>query len=325
MFWNRFFNFLLLGGCAVIVFVSVAFGLVRHSLTLKSSVNTSQYIYIEAGDGLKQIAAKAKKARLVQRSWHFVVASKYLGRETQLRAGEYALSPGVNLRTIIQKIVAGDIHYRKVVIPEGLSVAQVETILLATPGLNWDGYEPPPEGSLLPETYFFTRGEHVKSLIFRMQEKMRLELNVLWATRAAKLPVKSKEEALILASIVEKETGLSHERPLVAAVFSNRLKRGMRLQSDPTVIYGITFGEPLGRRLTTADLKADTGFNTYRKRGLPLTAIANPGKGAIEAVLSPANVDFLYFVADGEGGHAFATNLKEHNRNVARWRKIRDR
>ena len=323
MIWNRFFSTFLLAACGLVLVAAVFFGVVRHTLDLGALSQEPQYLYIENGDSLRGIARKARDLGLVQRSWHFVLAARLLGQETQLRAGEYSINPRAGLRDIITKIAAGDVHYRKVLVPEGMSVAQVESILLAAPGLVWDGYEPPVEGSLLPETYYFTRNEKVSALILRMQENLQRELDMLWENRAADLPFDTKEEALILASIVEKETGQAIERPLVAAVFTNRLKRGMRLQSDPTVVYGITMGEPLGRRLTLADLKQDTGYNTYRTGGLPPTAIANPGLGSIVAVLSPAAVKYLYFVADGTGGHAFATSLKEHNRNVARWRRIR--
>ena len=183
----------------------------------------------------------------------------------------------------------------------------------------------PPEGSLLPETYHFERNEDRNALIARMTAAMDATLAELWAGRADDLPLDTPEEALVLASIVEKETGIASERPHIAGVFVNRLDRGMPLQSDPTVIYALTLGEgPLDRLLTRADLKTDSPYNTYVVPGLPPGPIANPGRDAIAAVLQPLETKDLYFVADGTGGHAFAETLAQHNRNVAAWRAIRD-
>ena len=176
---------------------------------------------------------------------------------------------------------------------------------------------------MAPNTYFFQRGETRQELLDRMQEAQQAALAELWEGRADDLPLKTPEEALILASIVEKETGLPEERPQVAAVFINRLRKGMRLQSDPTIIYGVTFGKaPLGRGLRRSEIDRKTDWNTYQIDGLPPTPIANPGRDSIAAVLNPPETDFLYFVADGTGGHVFARTLAEHNRNVAQWRRI---
>jgi len=291
---------------------------------LSARTSETVYLYIEPGDGLKRIAYKARKLGLVVRPWHFVAGSRLLAKETKLQAGEYAIESHAKLSKIIEKISEGDVYYRKLAVPEGLSVVQVETLLFQAADLDWEGYTSPEEGSLLPETYFYTRGERASSLVARMQGNMQSALDKLWQERAPGLPISSKAEALVLASIVEKETGVPAERGLVAAVFTNRLKRHMRLQSDPTVVYGITMGQPLGRRLTLDDLKQETAFNTYRIHGLPPTPISNPGADSVAAVLSPSDVDYLYFVADGNGGHTFAKTLREHNRNVARWRRIRD-
>ena len=198
-------------------------------------------------------------------------------------------------------------------------------MLAATPALAGEMAPVPAEGSLLPETYHYGRGDRRAALIARMAAAMDETLAELWQGRAEGLPFDSPPAAMVLASIVEKETGLAAERRHVAGVFVNRLRRGMRLQSDPTVIYGLTGGAgPLGRPLTRADLETDHPYNTYRIDGLPPHPIANPGREAIAAVLDPLPTGDLYFVADGSGGHVFAPTLDEHNRNVANWRRARD-
>ena len=224
---------------------------------------------------------------------------------------------------ILKILTEGEVYVRRITFAEGLSSAEILDMVGAAEGLEGDLPESLPEGSLLPETYHYVRGDTRGDLLARMRAARDAALDELWTERAEGLPVESKEEAVILASIVEKETALADERPQVAAVFLNRLKRGMPLQSDPTVVYGLTQGkEPLGRALTYDDLRSETAYNTYVIPRLPPGPIANPGRAAIAAVLNPADVSFLYFVADGTGGHAFANTLEEHNRNVANWRKI---
>jgi UPF0755 protein len=190
------------------------------------------------------------------------------------------------------------------------------------PTLTGEVTDVPQEGSLLPETYIFNRGETRTALIKRMQDDHTRVLNELWAQRAANLPFSTKEEAVILASIVEKETGVASERPRVAAVFVNRLRKGMKLQSDPTIIYGLTKGVPLGRGIRQSELDKATPYNTYVIVGLPPTPIANPGKASLAAVMNPAQTEDLFFVADGTGGHVFAPTLAEHEKNVKNWREI---
>ncbi len=215
---------------------------------------------------------------------------------------------------------------RNFTIPEGLTAPQVVALLAAAEGL--DG-EPPPldkigEGTLLPETYQYVRGDRRVDIVGRMRKAMAETLDELWRKRSADAsPLATPRDAVILASIVERETALSEERPRIAAVFLNRLRRGMRLQSDPTVVYGLSNGTgTIGRPLTRADLAVDHPYNTYIHGGLPPGPIANPGRDSLAAVLQPAKSKDLYFVADGTGGHAFARTLDEHNRNVARWRRI---
>ncbi len=215
-----------------------------------------------------------------------------------------------------------DTRYR-VSMAEGVTSWQVVNALNALDTLDGDVEEIPAEGSLAPDSYEIAPGTQVEAVLDRMEAAQAAILAQAWEDRAGDLPLESPEEALVLASIVEKETGVAAERPQVASVFVNRLRQGMPLQTDPTVIYGITEGKGvLGRGLRQSELRAETPWNTYVIRGLPPTPIANPGRAAIEAALNPATTDFIFFVADGTGGHAFAETLDEHNSNVAEWRKI---
>jgi UPF0755 protein len=240
-----------------------------------------------------------------------------------LRAGEYSFSPGASVNEVLEKITSGKTVVHRLTIPEGTTSREVLLEIEALTTLSGPLPPVPLEGMILPETYHFSRGDSREELLKRMSDAMTDAAAELWEDRADGLPFNSIEEAIILASIVEKETAVAEERGLVAGVFINRLRRGMRLQSDPTVVFGITLGKaPLGRALRRSDLKQSTPYNTYLVDGLPPGPIANPGRESLEAVLNPAATKFLYFVADGSGGHAFAETLGEHNRNVAHWRKI---
>ena len=211
-------------------------------------------------------------------------------------------------------------------IPEGVTSADIGRLLESAEALAGDVAEIPPEGALLPETYFYRRGDSRTDLLHRMEAGMHRLMAELWPNRAEKLPFDTPEQALGLAAIVEKETALAAERPQVAGVFVNRLRKDMRLQSDPTVIFAVTGGEaPLGRPLSKDDLAADSPFNTYRHKGLPPRPIAHPGRESLAAVLNPMATEALYFVADGSGGHVFAATLAEHNINVARWQKLQQK
>ncbi len=275
--------------------------------------------------GLQAVAARLEESGVVDRAWAFVLAARLQGRERALKAGEYRFEAGIAPRAVLDLLESGRVVLHRITVPEGLTTAEVHALLEAAEVLEGPLPEPGPEGTLLPETWLVPRGEPRARLLERMRVAMRESLAELWARRAPDLPYTRPEEAVILASLVERETPKKEEQPLVAAVFVNRLKRGMRLQSDPTVIFALTGGRnSLDRPLTRKDLELDHPFNTYRIDGLPPAPIANPGRGALEAALAPAAVDYLYFVADGTGGHAFARTLAEHNRNVARWRRIRD-
>jgi UPF0755 protein len=210
----------------------------------------------------------------------------------------------------------------KLTAAEGLTSDMIFKLVAADPVLEGDAGPEPAEGSLLPETYLFTRGTTRSELLDRMRDARSKLLDALWSSRAKNLPLKSKGDALVLASIVEKESAIPQERRHVAAVFENRLRLGMRLQSDPTIIYGITKGYPLGRRILQSEIDRATPYNTYVIPALPSAPICNPGRDSIEAVLNPISSNDLYFVADGTGGHVFAQTVEEQNRNVAKWRQI---
>lgn len=242
------------------------------------------------------------------------------------KAGEYEFAAGSSLIDVLRKIKTGRTLFYKVSMPEGFTSWQVMERLKANEVLVGEITNPPAEGELLPDTYLFNRGGTRQSIIDQMNTAQKKFIEKLWPTRAEGLPLKTPEEALILASIVEKETGQADERAQVAAVFVNRLRRGMRLQSDPTIIYGITRGQgKLDRPIRRSDIRQKTDYNTYQVDGLPPTPIANPGRASIEAVLNPVETEHLYFVADGTGGHVFARTLAEHNANVRKWRSwLRD-
>jgi UPF0755 protein len=272
--------------------------------------------------GAEGIAAALSRAGVVADPRAFALAAwltTVAADGGPLRAGEYAFPAGASLEQVLRVLREARPVQRRLTIPEGLSARQITALLERTEGLT--GEVPAiGEGTVLPETYAFQHGDGRAGLVRRAEQAMALALAEAWAQRAESLPLASAREALVLASIVERETGLPEERPRVAAVFINRLRRGMPLQSDPTVIYAAAEGGAFDRPITRADLDRDHPFNTYRVRGLPPAPIASPGREALRAVTRPAQTEELYFVATGDGGHAFARTLEEHNRNVARWR-----
>lgn len=279
-------------------------------------------VTLPSGSGVSAIAAQMKAAGVIRSADLFKAAITLTGADRRLRAGEYEIPSGASLSGVVRLMVDGKVVRHFVTLPEGWSSAQAVDILDKQPVLTGAVDETPEEGSLWPDTYEVTRGETRQSVISRMQRATNENMRVLWAQRAPGTVARTPEEAMILASIVEKETGLAAERPRVAAVFTNRLRQGMRLESDPTIVYGITQGRPLGRGIRRSELQERTRWNTYQIDGLPPTPIANPGKEAIKAVLNPPAETALFFVADGTGGHAFAATYEEHLRNVARWRQI---
>ncbi len=281
-------------------------------------------VIVERGASLTAIAENLQSGGVIDDAFLFGLAARLYRVSRSLKAGEYAFPARVTMGGVIDILVSGETVIRQFTVPEGLTSVEVMTLIADVEGLVGELDGIPAEGSMLPETYNYAWADARPEVVERMQIAMSAALEELWPNRADGLPIDTPEEAVILASIVEKETGVPEERALVAGVFINRLKRGMRLQSDPTVVYALTGGSgPLGRALRSRDLKVENPYNTYGNAGLPPGPIANPGRAALEAVLNPAETDYLYFVADGTGGHAFAKTLAEHNRNVAKWRSIR--
>ena len=275
---------------------------------------------INKGDSLQKIAEELADKGLVRDAKYFFWYAKWRKIYPKIKAGEYMIDKDVNFADVAEVLQSGKFYWRKVTIPEGLTAAQIKEILQNNEFLT--GEIPDfGEGEILPETYTFMKGETRENIVNQAKKALDDTIKEIWAQRAENLPLKTPQELLILASIVEKETGLPDERDMVASVFVNRLKIGMRLQTDPTVIYAITQGKSeLGRPLYKKDLSFDSPYNTYLYEGLPPTPICAAGKEAIYAAAHPLNTDYLYFVASGNGGHNFAKSLSEHNKNVQIWR-----
>ena len=251
----------------------------------------------------------------------FMLAARLTGGD--LKAGEYLFPAAISPAGIRALLRSGKTVVHRLVVPEGLTSAEIVGLVAEAPAMSGDIAAKPDEGTLLPETYFYSWGDKRQALIDRMRRGMTKLVADLWAARKPGLALDTPQEAVTLASIVEKETGVEAERSLIAGVFYNRLKLGMKLQSDPTVSYAITQGDhPLGRTLSRADLDLASPYNTYVAKGLPPGPIANPGRAALKAVLDPAPTDALYFVADGSGGHAFSATLDAHNKAVQHWRQL---
>lgn len=277
---------------------------------------------INKGDSLHTISKMLAQKGLVNDARFFFWYAKVFKIYPKIKAGEYMIDRDVNFVDMANVLQSGKFYWRKVTIPEGLTTAQIREILLKNEYLK--GEVPDfAEGDIFPETYTFMSGETRANIIKNAHEKLNDALTEIWENRAEDLPLASPHELLILASIIEKETGVKSERDKVASVFVNRLKIGMRLQTDPTVIYALTMGKTeLGRPLYRRDLEIDSPYNTYKYAGLPPTPICAVGREALYAAAHPANTKYLYFVASGNGGHNFAATLDEHNQNVNNWRKI---
>ena len=275
-------------------------------------------VVVPPGSSLTAAAGVLERAGAIDSASAFLTNAKVFGGSDPIKPGEYIVKKGMDASAILTLLQSGKVLQRFVIIPEGLPSILVYERLYATKLLTGE-IAVPAEGSVLPEAYSYVRGESRKVVLARMQKAMQTALANAWAARKPGTAVTTPEAAIILASIIEKETARANERRLVAAVYSNRLKRGMPLQADPTTIYPVTKGKPLGRRILRSELASDNPYNTYRHNGLPPGPIANPGKAAIEAALDPASSNALYFVAQGDGSSAFADTLDQHNANVAKW------
>jgi UPF0755 protein len=280
-------------------------------------------VIISREDDGGSIADQLERSGVIDSAFWFNILTVLDGNRGALKRGEYALKAGMSMNDIENELIAHRVVRYKLTIPEGLTSEQVVDRLREDPVLTGEVRDPPHEGSLMPDTYYFERGDTRLSILSRMAKIQAKTIDEIWKTRAPDLPIKSPWEMLTLASIVEKETGKTEERPRVAGVFLNRLEKHMRLGSDPTIVYGLVLGKgTLGRSITRADLNQPTPYNTYIIDGLPPGPICNPGRAALEAVAKPVRSKDLYFVADGTGGHAFAETLDQHNKNVAHWRQI---
>ncbi|HEV2596557.1 MAG TPA: endolytic transglycosylase MltG [Sphingomicrobium sp.] len=282
-----------------------------HTVTIQDGATVGSVARKLAAEGVIPGTAKT-----------YYVMARLFGSRDPIQAGEFKIPERMGGAAILDLLQHGKPVQRLITVTEGMPAVVVGEKLAANPYLTG----PTPtidEGSLLPDSYGYQRGETRQSLVGQMQQAMHKTVGELWARRTTDCPVRTQEEAIILASIVEKETGKSTERPMIAGVYCNRLRIGMKLDADPTVIYPVTKGKPLGRRILKSELNAVNGYNTYRRPGLPEGPIANPGKESIAAVLHPAQTKALYFVADGTGGHVFANTLDEQNANVAKWYAIR--
>jgi UPF0755 protein len=280
-------------------------------------------VIVEEGSTLARVADQLDKIGAIPGSARsYRAMARLFGSSDPVQAGEFVIPPGTSGANVLDILQHGKPVQRLVTVPEGMPSILVYEKLVANPYLTGK-IAVPAEGSVLPDSYSFQRGEARAAVLKRMQDAMSKELDALWARKQPHSVVTSKHDAITLASIVEKETGKPSERRMVAGVYSNRLKQGMKLDADPTVIYPITKGKPLGRRIRRSELQANNGYNTYAMAGLPAGPIANPGRESIAAVLNPAPTKALYFVADGSGGHVFADTLAQHNSNVAKWYALR--
>lgn len=295
----------------------------NEQFNLPHKISAAAEVQIPRGAGLKKTAALLAERKVIAQERLFELYMRVYGLAGRIKAGEYAFSGEVSIAEAARIVTGGEVIVRSVTIPEGRSLAQIKQILNENPYLSGEITVALKEGDVLPETYHFSRGESRNSILLKAKQAMRTALAEAFAGKDEALPLQSAEELLILASIVEKETGLASERGKVASVFANRLRLGMKLQTDPTVIYALTKGEkPLGRPLYRRDLQVDSPYNTYLYAGLPPAPICSPGREAIRAAARPDKTKYLYFVADGiSGGHRFAKSLAEHNKNVALYRK----
>nr|WP_204327201.1 endolytic transglycosylase MltG [Rhizobium leguminosarum] len=321
-----FLNFIMTMAVLVCVVAVIGFYYATSTYRNPGPLQTNTNFIVRSGAGLTEIASNLERNAIISdaRIFRYLTAT-HLSAGESLKAGEYEIKARASMRDIMELLKSGKSILYSVSFPEGLTVRQMFDRMLQDTVLEGDlPAALPTEGSLRPDTYKFSRGTKRSEIIEQMAAAQQKLVDQIWDKRDSSLPLRSKEEFVTLASIVEKETGVPDERAHVASVFLNRLGKGMRLQSDPTIIYGLFGGEgkPADRPIYQSDLKRETPYNTYVIKGLPPTPIANPGKDALEAVANPWKTQDLYFVADGTGGHVFSATLEEHNANVKRWRKL---
>lgn len=317
-------NFFMMLGVLGILFVGAFLYFGKLQFNAAGPLTKPQSVLIDQGSSLDTIAGQLERRNIIDSRLWFSTGVRLYKQEDKLKAGEYLFEPGVSMHEVMSALVSGRSILHSVTIPEGLTSFQIVSRLLQNEVLTGEIDGVPDEGTLLPETYKFTRGMSRQQILDQMRKAHARAVDEIWNRRVEGLPIESPEQLVTLASIVEKETGKADERPRVASVFINRLQQNIRLQSDPTIIYGIFGGQgkPSDRPIYRSDLDKPTPYNTYQIDGLPPGPIANPGRAALEAVANPSRTNDLYFVADGTGGHVFAETLDEHNRNVARWRQI---
>ncbi len=320
---------IIIGNAIISIFVllAVVVGVVlfigKQRFEAPGPLPQDRVVNIPHGSGIRDIADVLTREGVIDQPWIFIGGVLVLKAREGLKAGEYEFKAHSSLRDVVATIVEGKVVAHQVGIPEGLTSQQIVARLLADDVLTGDIKEIPPEGSLLPDTYDFTRGVTREQMILRMQKTRQRLVDDIWEHRSPDLPLQTPEQLVTLASLVEKETGKSDERSRVAAVFVNRLKQNMKLQSDPTIIYGLVGGKgTLGRPIMKSEITQPTPYNTYVINGLPPSPITNPGRASLEAAANPARTRDLYFVADGTGGHVFAETYEQHQRNVARLRSI---
>ena len=313
-------------GCLILVAAAIIAVLLAgnflYGWNASGPLEEQRTIVIKSGSSLATAAAAMESEGVIRSADAFLTRAKILGGSEPIKAGEFEIPAGASNAAILDILQGGKTVQRLVTIPEGTPSIIVHEKLMAEKLLKGD-IPVPAEGSILPDSYSFERGEPRAAVLLRMQKAMQDTIAELWPKRSSSTIAETPKEAIILASIVEKETALARERRTVAGVYSNRLRKNMMLQADPTIIYPITRGKPLGRRIRQSEIAQVNDYNTYAMVGLPRGPIANPGRASIEAVLNPAKTNALYFVADGKGGHVFAETLEQHNRNVEKWFALR--
>lgn len=315
-----FFTTALIG----IIAVGGGFFYVKAEATQPGPHDFETPVVIKPGNGVAAISNALVREGVVANGMIFRMWARARDQHRRLRAGEFSIPAKASIEEVLNVLVSGKTVVRKLTLPEGLTVTEAMILIQDAKGLTGPLTAIPDEGWLMPETYHYSWGDERVDMVLNMSASMEDAVKEIWAKRPKDFILKTPLELLTLASIVEKETAIASERQMVAAVFLNRLKNGMRLQSDPTVVYAVTAGSgPLGRAITREDLNIDSPYNTYKIKGLPPGPIALSGKASLRAVIDPAHTKALYFVADGSGGHVFANTLKQHNRNVAKWRKFK--